>query len=214
MSKGFIPQVIALLKAWLLNLKTVLPVQGLLVGQTGPQIIVTQDNIQAGIDKIDLIVTKKAEYNAAVHDFHEWQKAGGTGLGGIRKNVETYKADPGYTPGIGGIMRTEGTDVHVDPTSFKPDGKSTPQAGYNLITFFKHGVDLMSIEYRVKGTVDFIHLGNVQDSGFHHVYVQPVVTPPIVPAPTSADLEYRLTGIIHDVLIGHPSDIFGATFMF
>jgi hypothetical protein len=213
MSKGFIPHATALLKGWLLNLKTVLPVQGLLVGQTAPQIVVTQDNLQAGMDKIDLIVTKKAEYNSAVKDFHDWQKAGGTGLGVIRKTIDGYKTNAGYTPAIGGIMRTEGTDLPFDPTTYKPVGKAINQAGYNLITFVKHGVDLMSIDYRVKGTVGWVHIANVRDSGFHHVYVLPVTVPP-TPTPTSVDLEYQLTGILPDVLIGLPSDPFGATFMF
>ena len=135
MNKGYLPTVNALLKAWLLNLKTVLPVQGLLVGQTGPQIIVTQDILQAGMDKIDLVDTKKAEYDSAVKDLHDWQKSGGTGLAVIRKSIGGYKTNGGYTPAIGGIMRVIGTDTPFDPTTYKPVGKAIPQAGYILIDF-------------------------------------------------------------------------------
>jgi hypothetical protein len=212
--KSFIPTVIALLRAWLLNLKTVVPVQGLLVGQTGPQNTATAANAQQGMDLIDALANAKAAQKAAVTALNLWKKPGGTGLAVIRKSIANMKTDPGYTGAIGDILQSVGGEEDFDAIDFKPVGEAIHQPGYNLIEFFKHGVESMLIEYRVKGTVDWIDLGRVTQTGFHHVYTLPVVVPPISPAPTSVLLEYRLTGVMHDVLIGHESDLFECNFVF
>jgi hypothetical protein len=212
--KSFIPAAIAMLRAWLLNFKTVLPVQGLLVGQTSTQITATVAIAQEGIALVDTLTAAKAAQKSAVTALHTWKKPGGTGLAVLRDNIDDMKGDPGYTKAIGDILGTVSIEEPFDAIDYKPVGKAIPQPGYNLINFEKLGVDLMSIDYRVKGTSGWVHLGNVQNSGFHHAYTMPVVTPPVSPAPTSVDLQYQLTGILHDVLIGHPSDPFGATLMY
>ena len=211
--KGFIPVAIALLRAWLLNLKTVVPVQGLLVGQTGPQNTATAANAQQGMDLIDALAAAKAAQKAAVTALHLWKKPGGTGLAVIRKSIADMKTNPGYTGDIGDVLQSVGSEEDFDAIDFKPVGEATHQPGYNLIEFVKHGVEFMRIEYRVKGTVDWIDLGRVSLTGFHHVYTLPVTSPP-TPAPTSVLLEYRLTGVMHDVLIGHESDPFECNFVF
>jgi hypothetical protein len=211
--KGFIPQVIALLRGWLLNFKTVLPVQGLLVGQTSTQITATVAIAEEGIVLVDAVTTAKNQQKSAVEALNEWKKPGGTGLAVIRKSIDDMKGDPGYTKTIGDILGTVSVEEPFDAADFTPVGEAIPKPGYNEITFKKYGVELMSIDYRVKGTTSWVHLGNVKDSGFHHVYVWPVTTPP-TPTPTSVDLEYRLTGVMHDVLIGHISTTFEANFQF
>src|ERR1039457_4033702 len=207
--KGFIPVAIALLRAWLLNLKTVVGVQGLLVGQTSGQNTATAANAQQGMDLIDA----KAAQKAAVTALHLWKKPGGTGLAVIRKSIADMKTNPGYTGDIGDVLQSVGSEEDCDAIDFKPVGEATHQPGYNLIEFVKHGVEFMRIEYRVKGTVDWIDLGRVSLTGFHHVYTLPVTSPP-TPAPTSVLLEYRLAGVMHDVLIGHESDPFECNFVF
>ncbi len=212
MTKDFIPQKIALLRAWLLNFFNALPGQAAAVHQTTTQVNATKAIAQTGMDKIDALVNAKAAQKAAVTDLHTWQKPGGTGLAVLRKNIDDIKGDPGYNSTIGGILRTVGIHEEFDAIDFKPTGEAIGQPGYILLNFVKHGVELMCLEFRLKGTTEFIHLGNVKDSGFHHVYTLPVVVPPVTPAVHSVVLEYRFTGVMHDVLIGHPSDLIVVTF--
>ncbi len=209
--EGYFPRKIALIRAWLLNLVTLLPAKGPMVGQTALQITTTQGLASAGMAKIDAVVAAKAASKAAVKDYLNWAKPNGSGLAVIKKSVDEYKTNIGYTTAIGEALMVIGSHDPIDPETYKPTGSAVAQASYVLVKFDKKGVDLMSVDFRVKGATEWTHIGNLSVSPYHHTFTMPPVIPPAV-ALNSVILEYKLVGILHDIEIGLASDIIPVTF--
>jgi hypothetical protein len=206
MTSSFIPRKIAQLRGWLLNFFTNLPGQAAAVHFSSTKVDAAKANAQQGIDLIDALVEAKAAQKSAVTALHIWQKPGGKGMGQLRKDVDEIKTDPGYTKVIGDLLRTVGIHEDFDALDFKPEGTGTAHPGYVLIEFLKYGVELMSISFRLKGDTEWTHLCNISGNNYHHHFTLPITDPPASPAIYSVVLEYKLEGIMHDVLIGDPSN--------
>lgn len=209
---SYIPHAIALLRAWLLNFFNKIGTHGLAVGRTAPQIITDKALAQQGMDKIDAVVATKAAQKAAVHDLQDWMKSGGSGLAVLRLIIDLIKANPGCTSLIAEDLGAVSPHETFDAVGYQPTGTAVAQAGYVLVNFEKLGVDLMCINYRLKGETVWNHIGDLKISGYHHVFSLPVVIPPVLPVVRSVVLEYQLIGILHDHAIGHPSDLIVCTF--
>jgi hypothetical protein len=134
MTKDFVPQADAELRAWLLNLSTTIATNGSDVGLSADEIAEMQSQTNTIISAIDMAATKKGEAKRANDDKESKKKAK---LKPIRDRIAVLKKNAGYTEATGKLLGVVASEVSSDPSLMKPTLTATTSVAGVTVSFDK-----------------------------------------------------------------------------
>lgn len=157
--------------------------------------------ISAMVYKIQAILAAQTALDAAVAGFDALSKNPTSGIPAVRKVIAKGKEAPGYTPAIGELMQAIGSEVVVDPDTYKPEATADAMPGYVRIRGRKKGVQAMNIYRRLKGQPAWqLAAGNRTKFPFDDD--APLAVPNVAEV-----REYSVIGMIDNEEVGQRSDI-------
>lgn len=202
MTRDFVPQSYANLLVWLQNLSTKFSTYGVAsLGMTAGEVTAVQGLIGDLIYKIQAVLAAQTALDSAIAGFDESYKAPVTGMPQIRSVIAMAKKAPGYTQEIGEAMEVIGSEIHVDPDTYRPDINAVVMPGHVRIRGRKKGVQAMNIYRRLKGQSEWqLAAGNrtkfpLDDDA------------PLADPNTPEMREYSAIGMIANAEIGLRSDV-------
>jgi hypothetical protein len=184
-------------------------VKGAAIGMTLAQITAYKAYCQSQIDDIDALILAKAAQKAAVVRIKTNSPVNN---GGIRDAVTLAKTNPEYSPAGGADLKIIDTHVTLDFEFFTPTFEFFVFPGYVRLKFDFHGLEMMNVYCRLKGTTAWTKIASVSHSPFddHRPIFQPVAPP--AAQLTSEAREYMINGVIDDIEVGFNSAIHPVVF--
>ena len=187
---------------WLTNLKTKLATYAVTLGIDATRLAQITAWCNDLIAKIQSVEEKKNAWLTAAA-LKKTQEQ--TSLGGLRAEINLWKAQPTMTPGIGTDLQVLGSGAVFDPDTFKPEIKIEVFAGYVRIKFKKGQSDGVNIYSRKQGEMPWKFVARDTNSPYDdHT---PLATPGVAEV-----REYQAFGVLNDAQIGQPSDIVSVAF--
>ncbi len=204
----YIPTLQALRKIWYQFQIDNADVKGAAMGMTGTQISAYKAKCQAQIDDINALIAAKAAYSAAVQAIKTNSPVNN---GAIRTAVELVKTNTAYTPAKGTGLKIVDTHVTLDFSDFTPVLEYKVYTGYVRLMFDFHGLEMMNVYCRLKGTTAWTKIAVVSHSPFDDH--RPIFVPalPLVAANSEAR-EYMIIGVMDDEEVGNASAIRSVVF--
>lgn len=200
--KYYLPRAIGELLIWLENLKAKIAVHGAALGLDPAQIADIQARVTTVTDKINTakqsMETAKgdvADRDNAIKEFYAW----------LKPAVQVFKNSEEYTPEIGNDLGIVGSDDDFDADTFKTTLKLTNYMGYVQIDFVKSKTDGVKIYGRLKGQADWTFLALDTRSPY-------IDNRPLSQAGVPETREYVAYGVIDDVQLPTPSEIYSIVF--
>ena len=128
-----------------------------------------------------------------------------TSLGGLRGEINQWKANPAMTPAIEAAMKIVGSGSSFDPNTYKTKISAQVIGDHVRLTFVKGETDGVNFYWRKKGETVWKFLSRDTNSPYNdHT---PLTTPGVPEV-----REYQAYGVLNDQQIGQPSDIVSVTF--
>ena len=190
--KPYFPNTIALQRAWLVNYKTTIAINGAAVGLTPAQITIAQAACQAmidGIDATDLLLT------AAAAKVTERDAAIKTQMAILRPAIGGIKTNTGYTETIGAALNIIGTEIIVDTATVKTTVK---------LAAAPSGVDIKFKLENCEGGNVYCMRGNETAFTFlkHVTHPHSIDTRPNLAAAVTEQRKYYVILVINDLEVG------------
>jgi hypothetical protein len=187
---------------WLTNLKDTIDTYSATLGITAARVTQIKAWCNDLITQINATNTAKQAW-LAVAAAKATQQA--TSLGGLRGEINQWKANPACTDAIEAALKIVGGGSDFDPDAFKADITAEVVSGHVRIKFKKgqtHGINLYS---RLKGQAAWKFVSRDTNSPYDDYTALAVPGTPEV-------REYQAYGVLNDQQIGQPSDIVTVTF--
>lgn len=187
---------------WLTNLRDTIDAHATALGITAPRVTQVKAWCNDLIDEINATNTAKQAWLAAAATKMAQQT---TSLGGLRGEINQWKANPACTDAIEAALKIVGSGSDFDPDAFKAEITAEVVSGHVRVKFKKgqtHGINLYS---RLKGQSVWKFLARDTNSPYDdHTALAVAGTPEV--------REYQAYGVLNDAQIGLASDIVSVTF--
>ena len=202
MTNDFVPRSYANLLLWLQNLTTQITTYGTAnLGMTAAEVSAANALNSALIYKIQAVLAAQTALDAAIGGYIGLAESPTAGIPAIRKVIAKGKEAPGYTIAIGEAMQAIGSEVTVDPDTYKPEMTADAMPGQVRIRGRKKGVQAMNIYRRLKGQPAWqLAAGNRTKFPFDD-------DAPLAVANVPETREYSVIGMIANEEVGQRSDI-------
>ncbi len=200
----YIPRDEAAAKLWYEFEVANIDAMGAAMGMSGPDILAYKNFCLAQIALIDAVIAAKAALAAAV----EAKKTGSvTNKAGIRAGAGKAKKNTLYSPAKGAALKIVDTHVTLDFSDFTPILEYKVYTGYVRLKFDFHGLEMMNVYCRLKGTTAWVKIAVVSHSPFddHRPIFQPAPLPAV--QLLSEAREYMIIGVMDDEEVGNASAI-------
>ncbi len=126
-------------------------------------------------------------------------------LGGLRGEINQWKANPACTDAIEAAMKIVGSGSSFDPNTYKTKISAQVVGDHVVLKFSKGETDGVNFYWRKKGETVWKFLSRDTNSPYNdHT---PLTTPGVPEV-----REYQAYGVLDDAQIGQPSDIVSVTF--
>jgi hypothetical protein len=201
MAGDFIPPGKGDYRAWLLNLKTQITIQGPLFTLAAGEVTATTTACTAQITLADAAVAAASALKAALQAEADGKK---TTNALLRNKISDWKQMPLFTATIAQELRVIGNAAAFDPGAYKPEFKVKISGGEIRLDWVKKGADAVHIYGRLRGQPGWTLLGMDTSSPY-------IDGRPLAQANVPETREYMLRGVVQDVEIGLDSDILSLT---
>lgn len=207
MTRDFLPTSYANLLLWLQNLTTQLGTYGVSsLSMTAAEVSAAQTLIGTLAYKIQAVLAAQTALDAAIGGYIGLSESPTAGIPAIRRVIAKAKETTGYTQAIGEAMQAIGSEVVVDPGTYKPDMTAEAMPGHVRIRGRKKGVQAMNIYRRLKGQPAWqLAAGNRTKFPFDDD--APLAVPNV-----PETREYSVIGMIANEEVGQRSDIVEVVF--
>ena len=187
---------------WLTNLRDTIDDWSAILGLSAARVTQIKAWCNDLIDEINATNTAKQAWLAAAATKATQETAS---LGGLRGEINQWKANPACTPAIEAAMKIVGSGSSFDPNTYKTKITAQVVGDHVRLTFVKGETDGVNFYWRKKGETVWKFLSRDTNSPYNdHT---PLTTPG---APEVR--EYQAYGVLSDVQIGLASDIVSVTF--
>jgi hypothetical protein len=198
----YVPNTDDALITWLTNLKTKLtPAYAATLGISPARVTQIGAWCDALIASIQNVAQKKTDWLSASA---AKQTQSDQSIGGLRMEINQWKANPAMTDAISADLQIVGTSAPFDAEGYQANITAQAFSGYVRIKFKKMGADGINLYSRIKDQLVWKFVSRDTNSPYDdHT---PVATPG-----TAEVREYQAFGILNDEQIGQGSDIIAVT---
>jgi len=187
---------------WYPTFKAKLPTYATALNISAPEVTACQASCDEIVDAILDGRNKETEAAMARAIKRQTQSEEGAKVAAL---VARLKTSAGYTDAIGADLGVIGSNIPLDPLTYRPLLRVTPIMGGNRLSWVRGDAEAMKIYRRLKGQADWTELATSTSTFYDD---RTPLAQPNVPEVR----EYMVCGIVNDEEVGQPSDIVSAVF--
>ncbi len=199
----WLPSAWDILISWLITFSSKLGIHGTALGLTTSEVGGLQSQIANVIQVRQEMLAKENELKMIRQQSNTLR----AGLETAIRNVVNKKlrVSAAYTQAIGEDMDIVSSSVSVNPETYVPDFKATPNSGYVQMDIKRAGMPAFILYGRLQGQLAWTRINTVTSVSYRD-------TRPLAQANVPEAREYLLFGCMEDEQVGQPSGIVSAVY--